>query len=82
LDGSKNAGAPLEFFCGFQYVLLRKSSAFEELLRLPPLPFAEAARILGADGAFMKLSVSSACLFLGIIFLVSLWISHKNFKNF
>ena len=30
----------------------------------------------------MKLSVSSACLFLGIIFLVSLWISHKNFKNF
>jgi len=25
----------------------------------------------------MKLSVSSACLFLGIIFLVSLWISHK-----
>jgi hypothetical protein len=28
------------------------------------------------------LSVSSACLFLGIIFLVSLWISHKNFKNF
>ena len=31
----------------------------------------------------MKLSVSSACLFLGIIFLVSpLWISHKNFKIF
>jgi len=31
----------------------------------------------------MKLSVSSACLFLGIIFLVSpLWISHKNSKIF
>ena len=31
----------------------------------------------------MKLSVSSACLFLGIIFLVSpLWISHKNFQKF
>jgi len=45
------------------------------LLRLLPLPFAEAARILGADGAFIKLSVSSACLFLRIIFGQPLWIS-------